>query len=801
MGVSGRYPGGDGGTGSPSTGAATALISAPLGVPSSGKVGRIRDREGSLYICRERNHAGSTKVVTWTHFPPLSDISALWNEPADTYRYRGEAGRGADIDAPRHGDVFNLVNGAFEVYSTSVATGWYYIGHPDGWIGRWPGQDEADEAATGLNEVSVWGNEMQLVNAYVAGQASHTSYVWEPFTRPTVAGGGHNLFISSTTAWDAAAHAMILTLPAGSVVESEDIISIRSPDDIAGVEDAAVQIGAGGVALPLFDGEGMTHTGDDFLPGHLYELVKLDDRWVVVSGAFHSLTEFRIHDATQTVWSQAVQRFTWTVANPVLEGDLIAFICPAGTTGTIHPVARVNAEAHLDVENVEGTALASRDFIPGQDYLMRRDAARYVVVSGELATTVGIDRGGTGAQTREAARASLEIGEGVVRSTAISHDTANDRLRITVGDTSQIRTGAAVMLGPLPAGLTGSDALGSRFIDAGATSVTDRALVLRDGTTVSADDLVEGHTHLLLVEPTRLVFVGEVGPRSLTSQEGVAYSGTGWVDWVLYQRAAVKPVTVPLWTGADWNPLLGDWQTSQQGADLGADLTQTLWIGHGSARIASNGVYTYHPQTVTAQFDQQFSVNGLDLWHAAEVAADQWTRFRLPDGSHSAAIPTTTRASSWVALFPQQYPVSGNVLETINRAITGFDVTDFDFIQFLVRPFENFSSQDNQNHSHTFIIARPSDGWPVNDQSNRFILIYRATYGLVVAIKEDGPDSSLPVAVLGWNNANQTIRYSFELRDTARLASQRDGQVNALRFHDQGAAYNRHYLLARGFAA
>ena len=612
--------------------------------------------------------------------------------------------------------------------------------------------------------------------------------------------GGQDLHIATGSSWDGAAHSITVTLPAGEVVADGDVLALRSPDDIAGGEDAALQIGSG-AALPIFDGEATTHTGNDFLPGHLYEFVKEATRWVVVSGAFHSLTDFRIHDATQTVWSQAVQRFTWTVANPVVEGDLIAFICPAGTTGTIHPVGRVNAEAHLDVENVEGTALASRDFIPGQDYLMRRDAARYVVVSGELATTVAVSRGGTGAETGVAARANLEIGEGIVRSTAITHDTANDRLTVTVGDTSQIRTGAAIMLGPIPTGLTGAAALAVRFRDAGASLVSDPPLVLRDGTAVTADTLAAGQTHLLLVEPARLVVVGEVGPRSSSVQEGVSYSGTGWADWVLYQRSEFQPATVPLWDGADWTPALGDWQTSQTGADLGADLSHTLWIGHGSARIASDGTYTYSPQTITAQFDQQFSVDGLTLWHTTEVTADQWTRFRLPDGSYSAAIPTTTHSSSWVALFPQQYPVSGNVLETINRTITAFAVTDFDFIKFLVRPFQDFSNESNQNHSHTFIIARPPDGWPVNDQSNRFILVYRATYGLWVAIKEDGPESSLPVGATGWNNGNQTIRYSFEFRDSARLASQRDGQVNGLRFHDQGVPYNRHYILAWGFAA
>ena len=457
--------------------------------------------------------------------------------------------------------------------------------------------------------------------------------------------GGHELYIATAASWDSSAHSITLTLPAGTVVADGDTVAFRSPDDIMGTEEAAIQLGSG-AALPLLDGEGVFHTGNDFLPSHLYEVVKQPTRWIVVSGAFHSLTEFRIHDATQTVWSQAVQRFTWTIADPVLVGDLIAFICPAGTMGTIHPVGRVNAEAHLDVENVEGTALASNDFIAGQDYMVRRDAARYVVVSGELATTVGVEprRYGRG-QTRVTARANLEIAEGLVRSTAITHDTANDRLTVTVGDTSQIRTGAAIMLGPIPTGLTGAAALAVRFRDAGASLVSDPPLVLRDGTAVTADSLAEGQTHLVLVEPTRLVVVGEVGPRSSTVEEGVSYSGTGWADWILYQRAEFQPATLPLWDGADWTPALGDWQTSQTGADLGADLSHTLWIGHSSARIASDGTYTYSPQTITAQFDQQFSVDGLTLWHLTEVPADQWTRFRLPDGSYSAAIPTTTHSS------------------------------------------------------------------------------------------------------------------------------------------------------------
>ena len=615
-------------------------------------------------------------------------------------------------------------------------------------------------------------------------------------------GGGIDLHIASASSWLSAAHSIRLTLPAGTAVLDGDIVVFRSPDDIAGVEDAAIQLGPG-AALPLFEPDGVSHVGDDFLPGHIYEVVREGLRWVVVSGAFHDITTSTIHDATSTLWSQAAQRFTWVVAagDTVKLGDLVAWICPPGVVGTLHPIGRVNNEQHVFLQTVEGDQLASSDFIEGQDYLVRRDMTRFVVVSGEIATTVEVRRGGTGAETETAARASLEIGEGIVRSTAITHDTAQNRLRVTVADTSQIRTGAAVMLGPIPIGLTGSAPLAVRFLDAGATLVADPPLVLRDGTAVTADTLAEGQTHLLLVEPARIVVVGEVGPRSATAQEGVAYSGSGWADWTLYQRAEFAPATVPLWNGSGWDPALADWQTSQTGADLGADLSHTLWIGHGSARIEADGTYIYSPQTITALFDQQFSLDGATLWHLPEVAADDWTRFRLPNGTYSAAIPTTTRASSWVAIVPQQYPVSGNVLETINKTIPAFDVSGFDFIKFLVRPFQDFSNQDNQNHSHTFILARPTEGWPVNDQANRFHLVYRATYGLWVAVKEDGPESSLPAGITGWDNGNQTIRYSFEFRDTDRLVNLRDGQVNAMRFHDQGVTYNRHYLLAWGFAA
>ena len=612
-------------------------------------------------------------------------------------------------------------------------------------------------------------------------------------------GGGHNLHIATAASWLSAAHSIRLVLPPGTSVEDGDTVAFRSPDDITGVEDAAIQLGPG-AALPIFDGEGTTHTGDDFLGGHLYEVVREATRWVVVSGAFHDLSTATIHDATATSWSQVAERFTWVVADTVKLGDLVAWICPPGVMGALHPIGRVNNEQHVFLQTVEGDQLASNDFIEGQDYLVRRDINRFVVVSGELGTTVGVSRGGTGATSPATARANLEIAEGLVRSTVITHDTALNRLNITVGDVSQIRTGAAVMLGPLP-DLIGSNALGSRFHDAGATSVTDRALVLRDGTTIAADNFAEGQTHLVLVEPTRLVVVGEVGPRSSTVGEGVSYSGTGWVDWVLYQRAADQPMAVPLWTGADWNPPLADWQTSQQGADLGADLTQPLWIGHGSARIAPDGTYTYHPQTVTAQFDHQFSADAVTPHAAPTVAGDNYTRYRLPTGEYTPWIPITSRDSSWVELFSRVYPVSGNVLETLNKSVAAFDSSALDFIRFEVRPFDDFSSEDNQNHRHSFIVARPQDGWPVNDSDNRFVLIYRATYGLTVSIKDDGNNSSLPTAVLGWSNANQTIRYTFEFRDNARAgANYRDGQVNGLRIHQQGAGYNRHYLYAYGYA-
>ena len=150
--------GGGGGGG----GDASVLESADLPTPSATNVYDVVNHLGVLHRIEPRQISQS---VTWEASVDGDDVSDLWGESAGTYVYRGEQFT-STVTSPASGDVIILPTGGWRHRG---ATRWSHLGNPDGWIGQYVTEAEAEDHVTAANDLAVWGGNLQLVTAYTAG--------------------------------------------------------------------------------------------------------------------------------------------------------------------------------------------------------------------------------------------------------------------------------------------------------------------------------------------------------------------------------------------------------------------------------------------------------------------------------------------------------------------------------------------------------------------------------------------------------------------------------------------------------
>ena len=157
------------GAGGGGGGASNALETADFPTPDASNVYDVVDNFGQLYANLPEAIAQS---VTWTASGDGDDVSSLWGESNGTYRFRGITAT-SGVSSPQSGDVVLLPNGGFRHRG---ATRWAHLSNPEGWVGGpYADEDEADNHASALNDVSAFDNALQLVTAFTAGT---THYQW-----------------------------------------------------------------------------------------------------------------------------------------------------------------------------------------------------------------------------------------------------------------------------------------------------------------------------------------------------------------------------------------------------------------------------------------------------------------------------------------------------------------------------------------------------------------------------------------------------------------------------------------------
>ena len=294
---------------------------------------------------------------------------------------------------------------------------------------------------------------------------------------------------------------------------------------------------------------------------------------------------------------------------------------------------------------------------------------------------------------------------------------------------------------------------------------------------------------------TKYYRIREILPQSTTAAaisnaqnspgNGVAVSGETMLSWVLYQRASTKPTSLPSWTDNGWSPSIGSWYTTQAQADAGGDTSHPLWIGHGAAyQVFANGPLVYTTPTINAQFDQQFANTSSGTWGSTQLSTSQYTRFRLPNGTYSAAIPIASNGNPWQSI-TVKFAYSLHANEVITTGVTPVVLDAFDFMRITVEPFLNWSDAGylTRDLKHHAIIARPLDGWFVNETEHLYTLTYDNDFGLVVT--EPGVDNGVRGLASSGIPGNRNARFSFKwgfMDSTDTDGARRDGQVNQIRF-------------------
>ena len=152
----------------------TKLSPLLLPTPSIEHLNEVRNAGNQLWRCTQIIHPGSSLAITWTEYASGDDVSSLWNEQAGTYTFRGIVYQGT-IATPASGDVVLLPTGGFKHYG---GTTWDHLRTPDGWIGQFATEAEAEQAVDSSNEVAAYEDSLWLVDTYTAASDALTDHHW-----------------------------------------------------------------------------------------------------------------------------------------------------------------------------------------------------------------------------------------------------------------------------------------------------------------------------------------------------------------------------------------------------------------------------------------------------------------------------------------------------------------------------------------------------------------------------------------------------------------------------------------------
>ena len=162
-------PGGGSGGGGGSTAGAAYLRPGALPTPILSNVGQTRSGpDGTLFRIKRRNDGG-VLAVNWQSYGNGADISSLYGEPDDTYRFRGEHDSSQVIRDILHGDVYSTSAGAFWKYQNAdptQATGWFHFAAPRNWLGISSNEADADHRATAVDQTTIYSRNIRRVSSF-----------------------------------------------------------------------------------------------------------------------------------------------------------------------------------------------------------------------------------------------------------------------------------------------------------------------------------------------------------------------------------------------------------------------------------------------------------------------------------------------------------------------------------------------------------------------------------------------------------------------------------------------------------
>ena len=154
---------------------ADRLLNEALGDPTTEEPYTLKTYFGDVFIVVPRTY---DTTATFTEFARYSDVSALWNEQASTYRWRGVHASSSRLQNEQTGDVFITHSGKF--FHINSSGNFAHLGHPDGWRGQWNNEADALHHITDDNEVVQYGESLWLTSAYVAGTTTQEWADYDP---------------------------------------------------------------------------------------------------------------------------------------------------------------------------------------------------------------------------------------------------------------------------------------------------------------------------------------------------------------------------------------------------------------------------------------------------------------------------------------------------------------------------------------------------------------------------------------------------------------------------------------------
>ena len=155
-------------------------------------VGTIFNINGQLEECIRMVHVEPAVPATWNTWADGDNVSAYWPDLSGPIVFRGVHNRGTDVSVPVDGNVYVVGGtGQWEFYQPTTGGvfgpihGWVNVRDPNGWINRLDlhNQDDADDYATMVGNVALWGGAVHNCLTLEIPDASSISYPLVPYRR------------------------------------------------------------------------------------------------------------------------------------------------------------------------------------------------------------------------------------------------------------------------------------------------------------------------------------------------------------------------------------------------------------------------------------------------------------------------------------------------------------------------------------------------------------------------------------------------------------------------------------------